>query len=169
MQVIEIRPRTDADLPAAVDALHAVHLADHYPGAWPAEPAAWLAPPDEVRAWVAELDGAVVGGVALVPGATHTQLAEAVGVAADRLLVLSRLFVAPVGRGHGLARRLVGAAVDEARSRGLRVALDVKEESSAAIALYESLGWTPHGTGVATWRTQDGRHPAIRFYLAPEA
>jgi GNAT superfamily N-acetyltransferase len=166
---VTIRERTPADLPAAVAALREVHEADRYPTAWPADPAGWLTPPGLLRAWVAEVDEAVVAGVAAVDGVTDDGLARAVGVPGAELVLVSRLHVAPGGRGHGLARQLVGAVVAYADTLGRRTGLDVMEASTAAIALYESLGWSYHGSEVAAWRTQDGNHPTIRYYLAPTA
>ncbi|WP_156953005.1 hypothetical protein [Deinococcus frigens] len=42
---MSIRPRTDSDFPALVDALHGTHCADAHLTSMPADPAAFLAPP----------------------------------------------------------------------------------------------------------------------------
>jgi ribosomal protein S18 acetylase RimI-like enzyme len=56
---------------------------------------------------------------------------------------LEDLFVHEQARREGLGRALVEAAVERATERGCRrMELDVNEENSAAIAFYESLGFT---------------------------
>ena len=53
------------------------------------------------------------------------------------------MWVAPVARRRGSARRLLGAAFDWCSRQGLTsVTLEVLPESSAAIALYRSVGFT---------------------------
>ena len=55
-------------------------------------------------------------------------------------------FVAPWARGHGLARKLIEAAEDHARTAGFQVLnLDVRETQRAAIMMYERLGYTKFG------------------------
>lgn len=55
-------------------------------------------------------------------------------------------FVAPYARGHGLARLMMLKVEERARAQGYRVLnLDVRETQSAAIALYESLGYQKWG------------------------
>jgi ribosomal protein S18 acetylase RimI-like enzyme len=56
---------------------------------------------------------------------------------------LEDLYVEDAARGSGLGRALVNAAVERATARGCRrMELDVNEQNSAAIAFYESLGFT---------------------------
>jgi ribosomal protein S18 acetylase RimI-like enzyme len=55
-------------------------------------------------------------------------------------------FVAPYARGHGLARLMMLKVEERARATGVRVLnLDVRETQSAAIKLYESLGYVRWG------------------------
>lgn len=57
---------------------------------------------------------------------------------------VKRLWVDPAARGMGLARRLMRAVEDQARSLGLlRLKLDTNAALTEAIALYEGSGWTP--------------------------
>jgi ribosomal protein S18 acetylase RimI-like enzyme len=56
---------------------------------------------------------------------------------------LEDLYVDESARGTGLGRALVNAACERARQRGCRrMELDVNEQNTAAIAFYESLGFT---------------------------
>ena len=61
------RHRTDDDLDASERLAFAVHEVDGYPVHIPADMRKFLVAPDELTAWVAELDGEVVGHVALHP------------------------------------------------------------------------------------------------------
>jgi GNAT superfamily N-acetyltransferase len=55
---------------------------------------------------------------------------------------MKRLYLAPEGRGQGMGRRLVRAAMDEARRLGYReIRLDTLPALAAAIALYTSEGF----------------------------
>lgn len=57
--------------------------------------------------------------------------------------LLEDLFVDDHARGAGLGRALVEAAIAAARARGARrMELDVNERNAAAIALYESFGFS---------------------------
>jgi ribosomal protein S18 acetylase RimI-like enzyme len=57
---------------------------------------------------------------------------------------LEDLFVEEHVRGLGLGRALVLAACERARERGARrIELDTNESNAGAIALYESLGFSP--------------------------
>jgi len=96
----------------------------------------------ERRLLVARLDQVVAGSIQLVnPPRQKEAWAHA--------CLVDTHFVAPWARGHGLARALLEAAINEARSAGFEVMnLSVRETQSAAIALYESEGFV-------RW----GRHP----------
>ena len=61
----------------------------------------------------------------------------------DATSVIKRLYVAPQFRKHGIARQLVSACIDAARSRGdARVVLDThRAQLPAAYALYRSMGF----------------------------
>jgi GNAT superfamily N-acetyltransferase len=64
---------------------------------------------------------------------------------------LEELYVVPERRGHGLGRALLEAAMDHAHERGAaRMDLNTSFDDVAALALYESAGFTnreggPHG------------------------
>ena len=149
-----IRVRRDADLSVCADLVREVHSRDRYPRFLPADVTQFLNPPDQFGCWIADLDGEVGGHVALVARglpATMEIAASALGSPADRLAVVARLFVAPRARGRGVGRLLLNAAIAEARSRHLHPVLDVDIELSAAIALYESAGWTRAGQLTVRW------------------
>ena len=56
---------------------------------------------------------------------------------------LEELYVVPERRGHGLGRALLDAAMEYARQRGAaRIDLGTSEDDTAALALYESTGFT---------------------------
>lgn len=93
--------------------------------------------------FLARLDGLVVGSAQLIRPPRNN---EAQAFAAS----LAHAFVAPYARGHGLARLLIARAEEYAAATGVKVLnLDLRETQSAAIALYEGLGYQ-------CW----GRHPA---------
>ena len=76
---------------------------------------------------------------------------------------LEELYVAPGQRGRGLGRALLGAAIAEARNAGATdIDLSTSDDDTAAIALYESCGFSGREGGPAG--------PRMRFYereLAP--
>lgn len=141
-----------------------VHRADRYPMHWPADPAGWLDPSGLMQAWVAELDGGIVGHVGLVFDATRSVVP---GVPAERTAAVSRLFVAARARGTGLARALLAAATSRAEREDLDVVLDVVDDQSGAIAFYERLGWRLLARRPATWTTALGDRPLVRVYAGP--
>ena len=88
---------------------------------------------------IARLDGVVAGSAQLV---RPTRNNEAQAHAAT----LTTAFVAPWARSHGVARALVLAVEETARAEGYAVLnLDVRETQTAAIALYENLGYKRWG------------------------
>lgn len=99
--------------------------------------------------FVGRLDGTIAGTAQLVRPARNN---EAQAHAAQ----ISTHFVAPWARGHGLARAIVVAAETAARTVGVRlVNLDVRETQSAAIQLYQSLGYQHWGTHPSYARVGD--------------
>jgi N-acetylglutamate synthase-like GNAT family acetyltransferase len=85
--------------------------------------------PTRERLWLAEMDGQLVGSVAIVKHAEETGQ-------------LRWLLVHPVCRGRGIGRRLVKEAVAFARSAGYReVFLETLKELPVAAALYRAVGF----------------------------
>ncbi|MFE4666891.1 GNAT family N-acetyltransferase [Streptomyces sp. NPDC056716] len=88
--------------------------------------------------FVAELDGRIVGYIRL---GFPTELAANAHVRQIRGLA-----VAEEARGHGVARALLRAAVEEARARAARrISLRVLGHNTAARKLYESEGFVVEG------------------------
>ena len=75
-------------------------------------------------------------------------------VATDKVLVVHRLAVSPNAQGMGIASRMMDFAEDKARKEGAKaMRLDAYTGNPAALALYESRGYTNAGTVKFPWRT----------------
>ncbi|MFD3521631.1 GNAT family N-acetyltransferase [Streptomyces sp. NPDC058653] len=172
---ITVRKREAADLDACVRVLADVHASDGYPVDWPRDPAEWLAPPDSadspdsLGAWVALLDGTLVGHVCLSaarPGDTAPGLwAGRHGTGPERSAVVSRLYVSPKARGHGIGALLLAETLRASRGLGLHPVLDVVTSDRSAAALYERQGWTLLATGEQRWGPD--RTVQVHSYAAP--
>ncbi len=161
-----VRARWDDDLADCVRTLREVHDKDGYPVNWPADPAGWLTVRGQAAAWVASADERVVGHVVLAgPGAGD--VAPALVSPGTGVAVVGRLFVGPAARGRGVGALLLGRAAREARRLGVRAVLDVVATDTAAIALYERLGWEFLGRGQQEWGP--GELVDVRCYAAPPA
>ena len=140
-----IRDRVSDDGAACLDLLLRVHARDGYPLHLPPERVAgFFMTQADVAAWVVELDGRVVGHVALRRGPDDPTLVavhRALGVPQQELLMVSRLFVDPDVRRAGVGRALLRHATAHASAMGRRAVLDVGQTLSTAVALYESEGW----------------------------
>jgi GNAT superfamily N-acetyltransferase len=163
---VPIRDRVAGDLPGCVEVLRRVHERSGYPSRWPADPARWLAPDNEVGAWVTEYDGQIAGHVGLVHGLPKLRVP---GYRNEDLGGITRLYTDPAARRHGMGAALLDAATGCARELGLQPVLDVVDDAAGAIALYERAGWRLAGTQPAWWTDPDGSTPTIRCYLGPAA
>lgn len=141
-----LRGKVEADGPACLDLLLRIHARDGYPLHLPPEDVEGFFGTDaEVAAWVAEHEGRIVGHVALHWGPDDPTLVAAhrrTGLPVAELVMVARLFVAPDVRRAGLGRALLRHATAAARSLGRRAVLDVGQTLPAAVALYESQGWS---------------------------
>src|SRR5262249_32483707 len=127
----------------------------------------FLVSSDAIEAWVAELDGAVVGHVALHNRSWSGVMAAArqhTGRTDEQLAVLSRLLVSPLARSHGLGRALLEAATAKAQSLGRLAILDVVTTYTGAIRLYEAAGWKRVGT--VDFPLPDGRSLPEHVYVS---
>lgn len=165
---MSVRRRCPDDLPGCVRTLEIVHVVDRYPMRWPADPPGWLSPRGLRAAWVAEREGAVVGHVSVVGGTANPETAARAGLLPHLSCSVSRLFVAPSGRGRGLGAELLGVASCFALAEGLELMLDVIEDGGPAVALYERLGWRLVQRRTADWTTPEGDRLPARVYFAPQ-
>ncbi|MGD9538670.1 MAG: N-acetyltransferase family protein [Alphaproteobacteria bacterium] len=152
----EIKPRIDVELVSTLNRRELDELCEAA-GAAIVDGAGfgWVRPPErdaferywrgvlivpERKLFLARLDQMVAGSVQLVnPPRQKEAWAHA--------CLVDTHFVAPWARGHGLARALVEAALNEARACGFEVMnLSVRETQGAAIALYEGMGFVRWGT-----------------------
>ncbi|MFJ2178374.1 GNAT family N-acetyltransferase [Streptomyces sp. NPDC101062] len=165
----DVRRRDVGDLDDCVSVLAEVHKVDGYPVNWPATPADWLAPPEQLAAWVAELDGRIVGHLALSPpvegDAAPALWGERTGAAPGEVAVVTRLFVSPDARGHGIGALLMSQALREAGTRGLHPVLDVLAADTGSVAFYEHLGWTL--LDIAEQRWSQEQTVTVHCYAAP--
>jgi GNAT superfamily N-acetyltransferase len=164
-RTVKPRERTDADLPACVEALRAVHERDGYPLNWPADPAGWLTPPALLGAWVAERDGLVVGHAALSAPAADDLAPGLWGGDRAPAVVVNRLFVSPAVRGLGVGAALLDRLTEEAATAGRHPVLDVLSTDTAAVALYRRLGWRHFGDREQRWGPE--QTVTLRCFAAP--
>ncbi len=61
----------------------------------------------------------------------------------------------------------MAAAREWTDRRGMQLMLDVVDDDSPAISLYERLGWSLVDRRDADWVTPEGRRHQVRIYLAP--
>ncbi|MCE7079980.1 GNAT family N-acetyltransferase [Streptomyces sp. ST2-7A] len=165
---VVIRPRLKSDLPEAGKALVSVHQTDGYPVEGVEDPEAWLSPDQLTEAWIAELDGQVVGHVLL----SRPDGEDAIALFRQRwpeddagILVLGRLFVLREARGKSVGEKLVRAATESAHAQNHHAVLDVMAKDAAAIRLYERLGWQLIGS--ASHSYGDGQQIEALCYAAP--
>jgi ribosomal-protein-alanine N-acetyltransferase len=151
MVTLSIRPRTHGDLDALIPVLQESHLTDSYPVMSEHVSAAWLTEKGD-PAWVAELDGIVVGHAAVA--GEHPNPLE-----------LTRLFVASPARGFGAASALLDTVEKYAASVGRQLYLEVLEHNSAAMKLYERRGWRRTSSERVDWFGPDGPHPVVHRYV----
>ncbi|MEV0641837.1 GNAT family N-acetyltransferase [Streptomyces sp. NPDC050619] len=164
-----IRPFENKDLPGAAAALAEVHATDGYPVEGVADPESWLRSENVLAAWVAETGGGarVVGHVAVMrpDGEDAVSLwTEQNGDDEGRVAVLARLFVVRDARRFAVGERLVRTAMDYGLSHDRRLVLDVMTKDTAAIRLYERLGWLR--TGEATHRYGEEQSIEAVCYVA---
>ncbi|MFD3923291.1 GNAT family N-acetyltransferase [Streptomyces sp. NPDC058595] len=170
---IAVRRRDSSDLDACVRVLAEVHESDGYPVNWPQDPAGWLTPPgspaEPPAVWVALLDGVVAGHVCLSPArpddAAPGLWSNRTGSRPENTAVVSRLYVSPQARGHGIGALLLAETVRDARRRGLHPVLDVVTSDRSAAALYERQGWTLMATAEQRWGPD--RTVRVHCYSAP--
>jgi GNAT superfamily N-acetyltransferase len=150
------RYRDESDVDACVEALRAVYETSGYPTNWPADTAQWLRPPGILQAWVATTEGIAVAGHAILmqplPGEHSAEV--------------SRLFVAPAARRHGVASALLETVMQTAVANDLDLFLDVTDHLGGARALYQRAGFRLVSTRQADWTTADGDPVTLHRYAS---
>lgn len=189
-----VRVRDISDIPECVAVLRAVHQADGYPMNWPSAPEAWLTPPGTTRAWVATVDGDIVGHVTAVfspqtvraptpndPEITRTVRTPTVngpeeprtvrvgepaeaGTAQARPSIEVSRLFVAPAARRLSAARLLLGALTD-WAAGSELTLSVTDEGrSSAIAFYEASGWRHTHTTEADWTTPAGAPVRLRHY-----
>jgi ribosomal protein S18 acetylase RimI-like enzyme len=169
---VATRPRTEADLPVLARLLAEQQPHTGYPQRWPLP---WpveqfLTRSQELGAWVAELDGRVVGHVAVTgvePSEEADGWSRATGRPLEELATVAVLFVDHTLAGRGVGSALLTVAVEHIRSLGRVPVLDVVQESAGAVRLYERHGWKAVGEARPVWLPDDLR-PVLLMVL-PDA
>jgi len=97
----------------------------------------------DTRVFVAEVDDRIVGFATMIIGSANPATRETGGAE------IPRIYLLPGAQGVGLGRRLVEAAIAEARALGLsHVWLDHMQDAAHAGQAYRKWGFEPLGT----WR-----------------
>jgi len=159
---VRVRRREDADLQVCAALLLRVRDATGYPVNLPEDPVAWIrgdvlawsaevAPGEivEVRgshqAWVAELEGGIVGHVAL-----HRR--------ANRTAAVERLYVDPDHARAGIGSALLRTAADAARDTGWSLVLEAVDRPGGPLPFYAALGWREVGRSHVDWTDHELVH-----------
>ena len=153
-----VRPRRPDDVPVLAAVLAEQQPRSRYPFRWPFPTGAedFLVRSYEQVAWVAELDGEVVGHVMVGwvdrdgPGAVFRR-----ETGCDDPAIVSVLFVGTSARGLGVGGLLLDTAVAWARAADRVPVLDVVPLHGSALAVYEHRGWVRIGTARFDWLTDD--------------
>lgn len=162
-----VRPRRPEDLPDCVSVIADTHRTSAYPATWPKDPGGWLSPAGLLDAWVAEVDGRIVGHSVLGEATDQTVRlwSERTGLPLSTAGEVKRLCVTSAARGHSIGRLLLATTAKAAVERGLHPVLGVLDNCVDAIALYERLGWTRLAS--EDFVLGDGRTSVIHVYAAP--
>ncbi|HWC21058.1 MAG TPA: GNAT family N-acetyltransferase [Flexivirga sp.] len=150
-----IRPRQDSDLSALAELLSRQQAATAYPLAWPSSRSLeeFLKRPTEIRAWIAELDGAPVGHVSVTSADDDTigkAWAAAHNVELSEIRCVAVFFSDITKAGQGIGSRLLATATEFAMADGYP-ALDVVAAHETPVNLYLRRGWQLIDTVQAPW------------------
>jgi ribosomal protein S18 acetylase RimI-like enzyme len=132
----------------------------------------WLVPPErdvmdrfwrgvmivpERHLFVGRSDGVIAGSAQLIRSPRNNE-------AQAHVASITNLFVAPWARSLGVARKILEGIIAASHDHGLKVLnLDVRESQTAAIRLYESLGFKQWGSH-PFYAHVNGRPVQGRFY-----
>jgi GNAT superfamily N-acetyltransferase len=156
---VQIRRRTDEDIPALVEIADAVRATDRWPPHLSASTREFVAAGDPLLTLVAVNGNTLVGHVALHERSARPVMAlasDTLGIDGSGLGVVARLFVDPKRRHEGAGTSLLHAATGAASRLGRRPILDVWTELHQAIELYERAGWLRLGEVTFTFTSPCG-------------
>ena len=105
--------------------------------------------------WVAEVDGRVVGHVAVYELEGDLREAFVAATGTEDLAELAVLFVAADAIGSGIGGRLHDTAVDWIVSTGRQPVLDVVPVHARAVEVYRHRGWEAVGEVRPVWLAED--------------
>ncbi len=163
-----VRPRRAADLGVLVEVLTEQQAFSRYPLRWPLPfpVEQFLVRTSEQAAWVCELDGALVGHVAVgsVPEGEFGQTFRRTTGCGDPAVV-SVLFVASAARGLGVAGLLLDTVERWARERDRVPVLDVLPLHGDALSVYQHRGWVEIGRTRFDWLPRTA--PDVRLMALP--
>ncbi|CAK9783822.1 acyl-CoA N-acyltransferase [Cutaneotrichosporon oleaginosum] len=167
---VTIRTRTSADIPALCDLLVKQRPASGYPELWPLPMPLpdFLQRDHEDGAWVALLDGMIVGHIATAevveategrgaPGRSGSTAglgaawAAAYGCPMERLRCVGTLFADAEYARSGIGSALLAAATEDVVARGLLPVLDCIKENVHVVEFYKRRGWVVIGEQRAPW------------------
>lgn len=164
---VTVRPRRRDDLPQLEQVLGRQQSRSGYPVRWPLPfPVVdFIVRPQEIAAWTAvrepeqpDKGGAPVGHVSLTR-VEDDDLGRAwalgAGLAIDRLVCVSALFVDEGLRGSGVGTALLTTAAERAGALGLRPVLDVAQRHRGAAEFYARRGWRVIGRTRPQWLPED--------------
>lgn len=169
---VVVRERVPADVPGLVEVLVAQRPHSLYPQNWPLSYPLeqFISRPTEDGAWVAELDGRLVGHVAVtrVPetGVEVPAWCAATGRPVDELAAVAVLFVHHEAKGAGVGTALLTRAVQAIRDSGRAPVLDVVQETVPAVELYRRRGWQVVGEARPPWLPAD--HLPVLLMVLPD-
>ena len=171
LKEVVVRERTGEDIPVLAEVLAAQRLHSGYPQNWPLPfPVEdFIARSDEDAAWAAELDGRVVGHVAVArvePGLEADLWSAGTGRPREELAAVAVLFVDHTVAGRGVGKALLATAVEAIRASGRTPVLDVVQETESAVELYRRTGWQVVGEGRPWWLPDD--HQDVLFMALPD-
>jgi ribosomal-protein-alanine N-acetyltransferase len=86
----------------------------------------------------------------------------AMGVGEAHIL---NICVAPTEQGQGIGRKMMENLIEVARGRAETMFLEVRPSNTAAIALYENMGFNEIGVRKGYYQSENGREDAIMLAL----
>lgn len=166
---VTVRPRAAEDVTHLVRLLGEQQAGSGYPVRWPLPfpTEDFLVRSTELAAWVAVVDGEVVGHVSLLAlgqGWDTDAWVAATGEEPAAMAAVGVLFVDPARAGLGIGTRLLATAVQRARTLGRLPVLDVVQETPRAVELYRRHGWQEVGRVRPPWLPED-RLPLLLMAL----